>query len=212
MTRPTPFELVFAEWRDRFDRLRDDLAAAGKDSADRDLVLLEREAAELLHAMRPDEGFGEATEAFSALLHHAALFRASGEPVRIVSEEELRRALVQPPGPSPTAEPALARYVQLPALAIWGVLSDGPPEPLDGWFRMRSGERLDALAILGLRPGREGFTALEVSGPAPGLERRESMVPLFAPMQSETGVPAGIGAVTSEAELLELCWRIEALP
>ena len=211
MSRSTPFELVFTGLVDRFDRLRGDLVAGGKDAAIRDVLLLEREAAEVLHFLRPDEGFGEATETVAALFHHAYLFWANGEPVRAVAMEELRRILAGAP-----ARPALtgdggSRYVQLPPLAVWGVLAEGPPEPLDGWFRTRTGDTMHALAILGLRPGRDGFTALEVSGPAPGLGERDPTTPLFAPVISETQVPAGIGAVTSDVELLELCWRAEAI-
>jgi hypothetical protein len=211
MSRSTPFELVFGGMRDRLDRLRDDLAAAGKDSTDRDVVLLEREAAELLRAIRPEEGFGEATDTFAALLHHAFSYREGREQVRVVAAAELGRVLLEPLEAGPVPGPPGSRYVQLPSLAIWAVLSEGPPEPIDGWFRIRRADHLDALAILGIRPGRAGFTALEVAGAPPGLRHRESTVPLFAPMQSEAGVPAGLAAVASEAELLELCWRVEAL-
>lgn len=211
MSRPNPFELVFADLRDRFDRLRGDLAAGGKDPAVRDALLLEREAAEVLHALRPEDGFGEATETVAALFHHAYLFWASGEPVRSLTIEELRRMLAEAPPRSEAREPGGSRYVQLPPLAVWGVLVEGPPEPLDGWFRIRTGDTMDALAILGLRSGREGFTALEVSGPEPGLSTRDATTPLFAPVVSEAGAAAGAGAVTSQAELLELCWRAEGL-
>ncbi len=211
MSRPNPFELVFADLRDRFERLRDDLAAGRKDPAVRDALLLEREAAEVLHALRPEDGFGEATLTVAALFHHAYLFWASGESVRSLTIEELRRLLAQAPPRPEASDEGNSRYLQLPPLAVWAVLEDGPPEPLDGWFRRKTGDTIDALAILGLRPGREGFTALEVSGPEPALPARDATTPLFAPVVSEAGVAAGAGAVTSPAELLELCWRAEGL-
>jgi hypothetical protein len=210
MSRAAPFPLVFGSARERFERLRQSLASEQKDPRDRDALLLSREAAELLHELRPEEGFGDATEAAAALLHHAYLFWASGEVVRTVPYDVLTRILARPPGRRATEPPIPPYcYVQLPALAIWGVLEDSPPEPLDGWFATRLGDRLHGLAVFGLRPGRVGFTTLEVSGTRPGLAMRHEPVPLFAPITTEQGVAAGIGAVTSEAELLELCWRIE---
>jgi len=147
----------------------------------------------------------------TALLYHACRFRANRETVRSVSLGELRRVLAGPAAPIDGAEPVPSCYVQLPALAIWAVLAEGPPEPVDGWFRTRSGDRLEVLAILGLRPGRGGFTAVEVAGPAPGLADREDSTELFAPIQAGTGAQAGLAAVKSDAELLELCWRVEDL-
>ncbi len=210
MTRPTPFELVFGAMRERFERVQRELGQGGLDPADRDAFLLDREVATILHELRPDEGFGDATEAAAALLHHAYLFWAGGEVVRrvphrvlagLIAEGASRRAVLSR-GPS---------YVQLPPLAIWGLLEGSPPEPLDGWFVRRREDRLEVLAVFGIRPGRDGFTTLEVSGPPPGASSRGGEAPRFEPIQTETGAQAGIGAVTSETELLELCWRIESV-
>lgn len=210
MSRATPFELVFGAMRDRFDRMRQALVAAGKDPVDRDAFLLEREVAALLHELRPEEGYGEGTEAAAALLHHAYLFWAGGEVVRRVPARFLAAVIADRSGRRTAAHSRGPSYVQLPALAIWGVLADSPLEPLDGWFVRRAGDRLDVLAVFGIREGRGGFTTIEASGGFPGIVQRNETTPLFEPVRSETGSPAGVGAVTSEAELLELCWRIEA--
>ena len=112
--------------------------------------------------------------------------------------------------PRPVPEVRPAHYVQLPAFAVWGVLEAAPPEPLDGWFASRSDQTLHVLAVFGIRPGRAGFTTLEVAGRPPDLTRREDGSPLIAPLESGAGMPAGPATVASEAELLELAWRIEA--
>jgi hypothetical protein len=211
MSRESPFELAFAPWRDRFPRIRESLD--GEDPRDRDRFLLNREVAALLLELRPDEGYGEGTEAMAALIHHGYLFWESGEVVQTVQAEQLGRIIA----PSwtrtlrPSGRPAvLPSYVQLPPFAVWGVLEAVPPEPLDGWFASRPDQTLQVLAVFGIRPGRAGFTTLEVAGKRPDLARRDDGAPLFAPLEFGSGLPAGPGTVTSEAELLELAWRIEA--
>jgi hypothetical protein len=64
---------------------------------------------------------------------------------------------------------------------------------------------LNVLAVLGIRSGRAGFTTLEVRGRRPGI------APVFAPLQSGVEARAALATVRSEAELLELAWRVETL-
>ena len=208
MMRESPFELAFAPWREHFGRIRESLDGAG---AERDRFLLDREVAALLLELRPEEGYGDATEAMAALVHHGFLFWSAGERVRSVTSDQLARVL-DPSGVRPRPDPAGRPpcYVQLPSFAIWGVLQEGAPEPLDGWFAARVDSTLMALAVFGVRSGRAGFTTLEVRGEFPGLERREDGTPLFAPLEAGSA-RTGPGTVASEAELLELAWRIEAL-
>jgi hypothetical protein len=208
MSREHPFQLAFGPLADRFGRIRESLD--GTDSGDRDRFLLNPEVAALLLELRPEEGYGAATEAMAALVHHGYLFWGAGERVLSVSPDQLARAL-EPSGVRPRPDPAGRPpcYVQLPSFAVWGILEGGAPEPLDGWFAARADSTLLALAVFGVRSGREGFTTLEVGGGYPGLERREDGAPLFTPLESESGTRTGMGAVASEAELLELAWRIE---
>ena len=162
--------------------------------------------------LRPEEGYGAATEAMAALVHHGYLFWEAGEVTQTVQAEQLGRIVASPWTRSllPSGRPAVRpSYVQLPSFALWGVLEGGAPEPLDGWFAARANSSLLALAVFGIRSGRAGFTTLEVGGAYPGLERREDGTPLFAPLESESGARTGMGAVASGAELLELAWRIE---
>jgi hypothetical protein len=210
MSRETPFELAFAPWRDRFERIRESLD--GADSRDRDRFLLDREVTALLLELRPEDGYGDATEAMTGLVHHGYLFWEAGEIIRPITREQLSQVVAFTesrnlrPSDRPTLRPS---YVQLPPFGMWGVLEAGPPEPLDGWFAVRSGPSLNLLAVFGIRPGRPGFTTLELRGEPPALDRREDGTPLFAPLQSDAGTRAGMGTVASGAELLELAWRVE---
>lgn len=206
MSRESPFDLAFAPLRDRFERIRE--SQGGADPGDRDRFLLNRDVAALLLELRPEEGYGDATEAMAALVHHGYRFWDAGEVVRSIAPEQLAR--VVDPGltrrPLPSGRPAvLPAYVQLPPLSIWGVLEAGSPEPLDGWFSFGTGAALNVLAVLGIRSGRAGFTTLEVRGTRPGIS------PVFAPLQSGVEARAALATVRSEAELLELAWRVETL-
>lgn len=212
MSRENPFELAFAHLRQHFERIRE--SQGGTDPGNRDRFLLNREVAALLLELRPEEGYGGATEAMAALVHHGYRFWEAGEVVQPVSPEQLARVVDSAwarnlrPSDRPTVRPS---YVQLPSLAVWGLLEDESLEPLDGWFRARSDHGLDLLAVFGVRPGRAGFTTLTLWGEPPELDRREDGSPLFAPLATHPGARAGIGTVTSQAELLELAWRIEVL-
>ena len=230
--RSTPFELVFGKLRDRFEAIQRGLEAAGADPGDRDRFLLQREVAELLRELRPESGLGAEVKMLGALVHHAYRFWRDGERVRVVTSGELagvleggqafRRSDVQSNRLPDESEQVLnarppdrlnASYVQLPMLAVWAYLESGPPEPLDGWFAVRvSPSELEVLAILGVHPGRPGFTAVEVRGPRPDQSGHSERPPLFAPIASETGAAAGLAAVRDAGELLELAWRADDLP
>jgi hypothetical protein len=225
--RPTPFDLVFgALAAGRFPALREALAAAGGDPRDRDAFLLVREAVELLHDLRPDEGLGPAVETLAALVHHAYLFWMDGARVGVVSEEGLETIMAEGPVegrkdgrsegetsenlPSfrPSVRPSV--YIQLPPLVVWGSpVTGAPPEPLDGWFLGPEPDRITVLAVFGLHPARPGLTAAEVAGPRPTGLRREDGSPLFAPLLAG-GRAAGLHSLAGGEELLELAWRVEA--
>ena len=208
--RATPFELVFGSGREeRFEAIRDELASAHREPHDRDAFLLQRSVAELLRELRPDEGLGEAMEALAALVHHGYLFWSEGSRVRELDENQLKALVARPSATQPADGPAYrpAVYVRLPQLASWGRLEGGPPEPLDGWFGWGRGQDLQVLAILGLSPGRPGFTTVEAGGPRPERLVRVDGSPPFAPITTDTGARAGITSVRGQEELLELAWR-----
>ncbi|NOT08839.1 MAG: hypothetical protein HOP28_11610 [Gemmatimonadales bacterium] len=207
--RATPFSLVFGELAERrFPALKGGLAEAGRDPRDRDAFLLVREVVELLHELRPDGGLGEGMAALAGFLHHAYLYWADGQRLRVVPEEALAAALHDAPGAG-TPGDAAARYIQLPPLKVWGTPEEGAPaEPLDGWFVHRLGDRLTVLAAFGLRPGRDGLTVVEVHGTRAAALARPDGSSLFAP-SLEGGARMNLASIAGEEELLELAWRIE---
>jgi len=213
--RPTPFSLVFGALApERFPALSDGIAAAGRDARVRDAFLLVPEVAELLQELRPEDGLGDAVEGLVAFVQHAYLFWLEGERVVTVDDPGLTGLLSSAALPHRhTAAPPSSRYLQLPPLRVWGVpIPSAPPEPLDGWFALRvENGTLEALAIFGLHPGREGFTAVEVTGARPGnrLVRPDGSA-LFSPTLAG-GAAAGLASVDGEEELLELAWRGEDL-
>jgi hypothetical protein len=223
--RPTPFDAVFGPLAAaRFPAVREGLAAAGQDPRARDGFLLVREVVELMRDFRPEEGLGEAVAALAALVHHAYLYWMDGERLGVLGEQELEAAMAQgrndatAEGDGATDLASLRHcvfascYIQLPALAVWGTPVPGaPPEPLDGWFLCPEGDRIDLLAIFGLRPGRAGLTTVEAAGPRPGPLRRPDGSAPFAPLLAGAAA-AGLRSVAGEEELLELAWRIESGP
>jgi hypothetical protein len=212
--RPTPFDLLFGPLAAaRFPVLRKGLAAAGRDPRNRDAFLLVEEVAELLRELRPEEGLGKAVSALVGLVHAAYLFWADGERTISVAPEELDRALLPGAdlGASRPGSPD-SRYLQLPALRVWGVPSEGAAaEPLDGWFAIPQDGHLKVLAAFGLHPGRDGLTAVEVEGPRPENLVREDGTALFSPTLPG-GSAAGLASLVGQEELLELAWRLEGAP
>ena len=170
------------------------------------------EVAELLRELRPEAGLGSAVEGLVAFLHHAYLFWLDGEQLLTVDEAGLNQLLSSAPTAALPAR-RTARYLQIPPFRVWGVPVAGtPPEPLDGWFALRGegGTTLDALAIFGMHPGREGFTTVEVSGERSAPSLRPNGSALYSPLLTG-GAAAALASVDGEAELLELAWRGEAL-
>jgi hypothetical protein len=101
-----------------------------------------------------------------------------------------------------------ACYLQLPERIFWARIADtAAPEPLDGVFLVAgpAGAELTVLAVLGLRPDRDGFSQLVVTAPAADFShaREAARRPLFAPVL-DGGDRAGLRSLVSEAELLYL--------
>jgi hypothetical protein len=213
MPRPTPFELVFAGVaHDRFPRIRAALESIGRDGADRDAFLIEREAVLLLHELRPDDGVGEGIDQLAALLHHAYLFWEAGLPTVTVPDDGLAGLL---DGSAPAREPGdgpRALYVELPERRVWAVVMEGePPEPLEGCFiHTASPDEVRVLGVFGMRPERMGFSVVETAGPRPPELARPDGTPLFSPAMAG-GSAAGLHSLVGAEELLELGWRSRAL-
>jgi len=213
--RPTPFDLVFASTAETvFPRVRTALERGGHDPADRDAFLLVPEVVSLLHDLRPEEGLGEGMDQLVALVHHAFLLWDAGVLTLPLSAERLTALLDAPAAdaPSPSSDkPPRAYYAQLQDRQVWArVVDDLPAEPMDGCFVHSAGSELRVLGIFGIRPEREGFSAVETAGPRPRALERPDGSRLFSPVLPG-GQSAGLFSIVGGEELLELGWRTRAL-
>lgn len=207
--RPTPFDLVFGDAeRARLAVLRDAIAASGLDPKPRDRFVLDQYAVAWLSELRPDEGMGEGITEFVAFLHASYLYWAGGEAVVRVESETLDRLLRDPQGLTMKPDDAKPYYVQIPSQRVWSTATaQTGPEPLDGCFVVPVDRELAVVAVLGLYPGRPGFTAVEIQGPRPGRLARLDRSALFAPTLPG-GAAAGLYSLAGGEELLELAWRV----
>jgi hypothetical protein len=213
MTRPTPFDLVFARTAETvFPTVRAALERDGRDPADRDAFLVVPEVVQLLHDLRPAEGLGEGMDQLVALVHHAYLLWDAGTPTLALTGDRLSALLESPAVPGPVLEEApRAYYVQLLERQVWARVIDAQAaEPMDGCFVHAAGGDLRVLGIFGLRPDRDGFSAVETAGPRPFELERPDGTPLFSPVLAG-GESAGLYSLVGAEELLELGWRTRAL-
>ncbi len=210
VTRPTPYDLVFAEVADeRFTPIRTALAEHQTASTDRDAFLMSRDVVTLIRDLRPDDGMGEGIEQLAALVHHAYLFWDAGMPLVTVPPAALPDLLdaQDDEAITPRTAHAAAEYYQLPERRIWAtVVPDEPAEPLDGCFVHATGAGLRVLGIFGLRPDRNGFSVVEVAGSRQHHLARPDGSPVFSP-QLPGGEAAGLHSLVGAEELLELGWR-----
>jgi hypothetical protein len=162
MTRPLPWtELVSAIGEERFAEIRESLAKAGTDDLSGDAFMLNGTATNLLRDLMPDEAPAEAITAYGALLHMLHACWARDWPVVTIDTDRLRAALSTPIPDSRFPIPVVC-YVQLPERLVWAEPAAGEPhEPLDGIFLIATPARADALAVLGFRAARDGFTTME---------------------------------------------------
>jgi hypothetical protein len=213
MSRPTPFDLVFARTAETvFPAIRTALESGGHEPTDRDAFLVVPEVVSLLHDLRPDEGLGEGMDQLVALVHHAYLLWDAGALTLTVAGERLT-ALLDAPAPPSTdlGEPPRAYYAQLLERQVWArVIDDEAAEPMDGCFVHAAGGELRVLGIFGFRAEREGFSAVETAGPRPDWLERPDGTPLFSPVLAG-GRAAGLYSLVGGEELLELGWRTRAL-
>jgi hypothetical protein len=147
-----------------------------------------------------------------ALVHHAYLLWEAGTPTLALTGDRLAALLDSPvlPGPVPEEAPR-AYYVQLLERQVWARVIDAQAaEPMDGCFVHEADGELRVLGIFGLRPDRDGFSAVETAGLRPAELRRLDGTPLFSPVLAG-GQAAGLYSILGGEELLELGWRTRAL-
>jgi hypothetical protein len=167
---------------------------------------------QLLHDLRPAEGLGEGMDQLVALVHHAYLLWDAGTPTLALTADRLSALLGSPAVPGAVLEEApRAYYVQLLERQVWARVIDAQAaEPMDGCFVHAAGGDLRVLGIFGLRPDRDGFSAVETAGPRPIELERPDGTPLFSPVLAG-GESAGLYSLVGAEELLELGWRTRAL-
>ena len=214
MPRPTPFDLVFTQIAETtFPTIRTALDRGEHDPADRDAFLIVPEVVQLLHDLRPEEGLGEGMDQLVALVHHAYLLWDAGALVLELSAERLAEMLQGSAGASPDPhEPPKAYYAQFQdPRQVWAqVIDGGVAEPMDGCFVHTSGDELRVLGIFGLRPDRDGFSAVETAGARPDALERPDGTPLFSAVLPG-GDAAGLYSLVGAEELLELGWRTRSI-
>ena len=204
--RPLPWAaLVEVLGEGRFEAIRAALGKTGADAFDRDAFLLDGAVGRVLRDLVPADAPAEAVTQYGALLHVLYLHWAHGSPVRVLKRAAASALLAAPPVRPPPVEGTAVAYVQLPERLVWAAAASGAPhEPMDGIFVVHSQRGDGALAVLGFRPDRQGFTTIEAVGPLPAQPAtRADGSPPFA-----TTLPAGermgFFSVTTAPELMLL--------
>jgi hypothetical protein len=218
MNRPSPLDLALGSLMGELTGVRDALARAGVDARRYHDFARNPEVQRLLGRLQSPELVArkpEAAGAYLAVLYAAYRFWEAGGEVVAPSRERLEPAFREPPPPDAPAIPGGACYLQLPHHWFWArVTPDGPHEPLDGCFLAAdgSGAEVTVVAVLGLHPGRHGFTQIALHVPAADFAAAsEAAGREFAPTM-ESGDAAGFRSVTTAGELLLLVRLALALP
>jgi hypothetical protein len=209
--RPLPWTgLVHGIGEHHLQEIRVSLKDAKLNDLDRDAFLLNGSVGAVLRDLMPEDAPAASIEAYGALLHMLYAAWVRDWPVVKVTEEQLRAALRGEYPISHAPEFPLVCYVQLPERLVWGEPVAGEVhEPFDGVFVIATQDRVHALAILGFRMEREGFSTMEgaVALPAPAPGRRGSGEPAFDSVLPG-GEKAGLISVVDEHELATLVMRV----
>jgi hypothetical protein len=176
MQAVVPYELVFGEGAyesAEFPRIREEAEHATIATAEPEKFFNLPAVAPLIReAVESSEH--SAVEEFGPLLFQAYHFWRFGKEVFAFEEGLLRELLAQEVsiGEWELVPPRPAGYLQLPRNLVWArVAEDAQAEAIDGvfWTMVGAGDpavppfpRLDLLVVLGLLPGRPGFSIAEV--------------------------------------------------
>lgn len=211
--RTHPYDLVFnAELESRLEEITAEAAERDVDTANPDLLGMLVSAGNLLRELVPDDAPAAAIQQVARLIFHGYHYRAAGQQNFDIEEPVLRELLstgfitrvghVHPP--------AAAGYVRLPRNRVWSrITEDTHAEALDGFFF--TGEWV--LFVLGLMPGRPGFSIMEVDA-ARAEDEVTSVADLKARAEGEDfanvlpgGELQGHFAITNTAEAVKLAVR-----
>lgn len=183
-------------------------------------------AADALREVLPDDAPAVAQEQLRALIFHAYNFWRAGQPTYLFDSSVIRFLAEAAPslqGWELRLPGASSMYVQLPRNLFWASIApETTPEPVDGFFVTGGGARLHLLLVLGLRPEREGFSAIPVDAsvdagaPAlwaatPGRDQGRDFANVLP-----GGELGGLYSVVTDAEALKLAvsalWYIDRHP
>lgn len=211
MRLPDALARVLAHVEPEFGAIRDGLERASGDPRDPATFAGLPETRRLLESVQPaaasHAGPTTGGEYLSFLYALFAFWNSGGKAIS-ASRDALAAVMADDSSRATSEVPNGACYVQLPSHWFWGQVSDDAPhEPLDGCFVV-TGPRdrtVTVVALLGLHPGRAGFSQITVSVSAAEAESAFGSVrpDRFAPTM-EGGDRMGLHAVTSPAELLVL--------
>lgn len=206
MIRLHPFELVFSDYAGTFfPEIRAEAPEGAMNLATMArLQSTQRLLRELGSPDLAEEDAGAVGE-YLALVFASYRYWEAEKPTLSIDKDKLIRAIQHPPPQGPAVHHD-ACYLQFPERWVWATIGEGQPhEPLDGMFVVstRPHTGITVVAILGLRPGREGFSQITVTAGADAVAAASATMrdPPFAPVM-EGGVAAGFKSVTSDGELL----------
>jgi hypothetical protein len=212
MSRPHPFDLIGTALGEAwFAEVDASVQTASCDPSDRLAFQRLEPVQRVLRELHPAdaEAPGAVVEEYGTLLFVVYHYRRAGGRSLVLDRAALERALAGAPATPPPVPAAIgACYLQLPERWFWAQITPGTPaEPVDGLFiaEAAAGRELVVLAVLGLRPEREGFSQIAVAALRGDVAAAARLVrrPLFAPVL-EGGERAGVKSLVSEAELLHL--------
>lgn len=183
--RLTPYELVFAseEFEARlFPSIQEEADLLGRDALRPEEFNFLSTSARAVRDLVPVDAPAELIEQHRVLLFQAFNFWRFGKRVYLLDPGVARFLVEAAPRmqgweltlPHPTV------YVQLPANLFWGSITpDSTPEPVDGFFVSAAAtedafgkpfQRLEILAVLGIRRDRAGFSIIPFDTEAgPGI-------------------------------------------
>ena len=208
MSRTHPFDLVFSEFADTFfPRIRDEAPDTTIDLATLTRLPTAQRLLRELGSPELAESDPRAMTEYLALLFVAYRYWIAGQHTLWVDRDKLTAAIDSGSTDAHAADED-ACYLAFPERWCWATIGDNQPhEPLDGLFVVsaKAQAEITVVAILGLRPGRDGFSQITVTGGADDLVNaaRDRRDPPFAPVMNG-GADAGFKSVTTEGELLHL--------
>ena len=215
MSRPLPWTaLMDALGERRFEEIRESLERNRTTATDRDAFVLDGTVGNLLRDVMPEDAPAETVNAYATLLHMLYLCWSHGWPVASVTAEALRPALARATPETRNPAPRTALYIQLPERLVWAEPVRGAAhEPVDGVFLAVTEGRAGALAVLGLREERDGYTTAEASFALPlplPTPRPDGSAPFASLLPG--GERAGLLSVASELELVTLALLAQGAP